>query len=70
MPDPIHITVNGAARELTAPHTLMHLIADLGLPVETLLIEHNESALLQHEIPKRLLKSGDRIEFLRIAAGG
>ncbi len=70
MADPIEISVNGATRVLTSPHTLMHLIEDLNIPVETLLIELNESALFQHEIPQRSLQPGDRIEMLRIAAGG
>jgi thiamine biosynthesis protein ThiS len=36
----------------------------------TVLIEHNQLALHQREWAERKLSEGDRIEFVRVVAGG
>jgi sulfur carrier protein len=46
------------------------LIEELRLPAETILIEHNTTALLRSDWPKTSLAEGDRIELLRVSAGG
>jgi thiamine biosynthesis protein ThiS len=46
------------------------LIDELNLPSATLLIEHNGNALRRNEWPTQDLGEGDRVELLRIAAGG
>jgi sulfur carrier protein len=40
------------------------------LPPQSILVEHNGLAVHQHEWPKRSLAEGDRIEFVRVVAGG
>ncbi|HEV3147676.1 MAG TPA: sulfur carrier protein ThiS [Chthoniobacterales bacterium] len=40
------------------------------LPPQTILIEHNGLALHRQEWPQRSLAEGDRIEFIRVVAGG
>ncbi|MGC1479157.1 MAG: sulfur carrier protein ThiS [Chthoniobacterales bacterium] len=54
----------------TSAHTIADLIAELSLPAETLLIEHNSRALLRSDWPTTSLADSDRIEFLQVAAGG
>ena len=63
------ITVNGEARQLKA-ETLSALVEELGLPAPLLLIEHNGLALRKSDWPDTALRDGDRIEILRISAGG
>lgn len=63
------IFVNGEARE-TAANTLPAFVTELGLPPEMLLIEHNGVALLRSDWPGISLSEGDRLEILRVAAGG
>jgi thiamine biosynthesis protein ThiS len=63
------IFVNGEVRE-TASDTLPDFVAELGLPPEMLLIEHNGTALLRSDWPAVSLSEGDRLEILRVAAGG
>jgi thiamine biosynthesis protein ThiS len=46
------------------------LVNTLGLVRETILIEHNGTALLRSEWLHTSLTSGDQIEILRVAAGG
>jgi len=65
----ISLQVNGDPRESTAA-TVTEFAAELGLPPELLLIEHNGVALTRSEWPETRLKDGDRLEILRVAAGG
>ena len=64
------LSLNGELREIPGIRTLPELVEALGLPAGALLIEHNGLALLRGEWADRPLAEGDRIEFLRITAGG
>lgn len=64
------ISLNGERyRPANAP-TIAALVTELKLIPETLLIEHNETALHRAEWSERALNEGDRIEFIRVVAGG
>ncbi len=64
------VEVNGDPREVEAGAELVAVVADLGLPAATVLIEHNGEALRREEWAGRLLSEGDRLEIIRIVAGG
>jgi len=64
------LIINGDAREVEGISSLPELIEALDLPAHSLLIEHNGVALHRREWSDRLIKEGDRLEFLRITAGG
>ena len=64
------LILNGDPRDIPGVATLPEFVDALGLPASALLIEHNGLALLRDEWPERPLADGDRIEFLRITAGG
>lgn len=64
------ITVNGEAREIARAQNVAELIDELGLPAPAILAEHNGLALRRNEWPTRSLTEGDRIELVRIVAGG
>jgi sulfur carrier protein len=64
------IFVNGEKCEALRATDVAGLIAELGLVPETLLIEHNGTALRRDEWPARKLAEGDRLELIRIVAGG
>ncbi len=65
------LRLNGEETELPGDlRTLPEVVAALGLAPETLLIEHNGTALHRAEWEGRLVKEGDALEILRIAAGG
>jgi thiamine biosynthesis protein ThiS len=64
------ISLNGDTRTIQTATNVEELIAELDLPAEMLLVEHNGLALRREEWKGRGLKDGDRIEMLRIAAGG
>lgn len=63
------LIVNGEAHE-THSSTLHGLVAELQLQPKTLLIEHNGTALRPSEWDSSIIENGDRIEFIRIVAGG
>ena len=64
------ITINGEPRALARATNIAELIAELGLPAPATLIEHNGLALRRDEWKDRALTEGDRIELVRIVAGG
>ncbi|MDD5199789.1 MAG: sulfur carrier protein ThiS [Terrimicrobiaceae bacterium] len=64
------IFLNGGPCELHASRTVAELVAELKLPAPTLLIEHNGTALHRSDWPAAALVEGDRIELLRVVAGG
>jgi len=64
------VWINGEPAEVEAITTIAELAAHYGLPPNTILIEHNATALHQREWIERPLGEGDRIEFVRVVAGG
>ena len=63
------LQINGETRTCAAAD-LAALVAELGLPAQTVLVEHNGEALRRDEWPGRVLGEGDRLEIIRIVAGG
>jgi sulfur carrier protein len=66
----MRITVNGEPREIVGARDVAELIDELGLPAPAILVEHNGLALRRDEWTSRALADGDRIELVRIVAGG
>jgi len=64
------ITLNGESRSIVAVETIAALVRELNLVPATLLIEHNGLALHREEWNSRSLREGDKIEFIRVVAGG
>ena len=65
----MNIWLNGEQKEVDAA-TVTDFVQSLALPAAALLIEHNGLALRRDEWPARTLQAGDRIEIIRIVAGG
>lgn len=64
------IHLNGEAADARGAATVADLVQRYQFPPESILIEHNGLALHRHEWPQRPLAEGDRIEFIRVVAGG
>lgn len=64
------IRINGSTHRFETGCTLPAIIKALGLAPETLLVEHNGTALHRSEWEGRPIAEGDTLELLRIAAGG
>ena len=64
------VWINGELAETNGATNIAELAAHYGLQPNTVLIEHNAIALHQREWVERLLTEGDRIEVVRVVAGG
>ena len=64
------ISLNGENADTRGAKTIKELVDRYELPPETVLIEHNGLALHRHEWPQQVLGEGDRVEFIRVVAGG
>ncbi len=64
------IFLNGETAECDAAGTVQDLITRHGLLPETTLVERNGVALRRGEWGTQKLQEGDRLEILRVAAGG
>ncbi len=63
------LVLNGKEREVAATNA-HDLVAELGLPLAAALVEHNGTALLRSEWVETKLQNGDRLEIIRMVAGG
>ncbi len=66
----ISIFVNGHARQVGAATTLGELAESCRLDPKRVLVELNLQTLPRDDWPARTLQHGDRVEFIRVVAGG
>jgi len=64
------ISVNGEAVDARDAKTIAELIDSYQLLPQSIVVEHNGLAVHRHEWSERSLAEGDRIEFVRVVAGG
>ena len=64
------IQLNGDGHEVLAGSTLPELLAALDLPPQSVLVEHNGTALFRTDWPGVRFADGDRLEIIRVVAGG
>jgi thiamine biosynthesis protein ThiS len=66
----MRISLNGEQTDSRGAATVAELITRFELPPEAVLVEHNGVALHRREWPQKALADGDRIEIIRVVAGG
>jgi len=64
------ISLNGESVETRRAETIAELINRYQLPPQSILVEHNGLTVNRHEWSERSLAEGDRVEFIRVVAGG
>lgn len=64
------VLLNGEMSDCEGCLTVAQLIQRHGLSPETTLVEHNGVALRPCDWAERVLHENDRLEILRVAAGG
>ena len=64
------ISLNGERVDAREAKTIAQLIDRYHLPPQSILVEHNGLAVHRHEWVERSLAEGDRVELIRIVAGG
>lgn len=66
----MRLTVNGESREVEDGTAVAGLIESLGLPVGSVVVERNGTALVPSEHGEVVLEDGDVLELVRAVAGG
>ena len=66
----VTVFANGKARQVSAEKTVAEMVRDLKLTPATVLVERNGRALLRQEWEKERVEHGDRLEFVKVVAGG
>ena len=66
----VTISLNGERVDAREAKTVAQLIDRYQLPPQSILVEHNGLAVHRHEWAERSLAEGDRVELIRVVAGG
>ena len=66
----VTVFANGKARQVSAEKTVAEMVRDLKLTPAAVLVERNGRALLRQEWEKERVEHGDRLEFVKVVAGG
>ncbi|MCX7866568.1 sulfur carrier protein ThiS [Limisphaera sp. VF-2] len=64
------VIANGKPIEAQLPCSLEEFLRAQGLPPRSVVVEHNGEAVPPSEFPRRQVQAGDRLEIVRIVAGG
>lgn len=64
------VIANGEKIEVRLPCSLEQFLRARGLFPRTVVVEHNGEAVSPSEFAQRPIVSGDRLEIVRVAAGG
>ena len=66
----LKISLNGETADAREAKTIAELIERYQLPSQCILVEHNGLAVHPREWSEHPLAEGDRIELIRVVAGG
>jgi thiamine biosynthesis protein ThiS len=64
------VIANGKTIEATVPCSIEAFLRAQKLLPRSVVVEHNGEAVAPSEFPSRTLKAGDRLEIVKIVAGG
>ncbi len=64
------VTANGQKVAAALPCTLEEFLKSQQLPPRSVVVEHNGEAVAPSEFSRRQLQAGDRLEIVKIVAGG
>lgn len=64
------LTANGKSVEAQLPSTLEQFLVSQNLMPRSVVVEHNGEAVAPSEFAERQVNAGDRLEIVKIVAGG
>ena len=67
---PSAVIANGISIPAPLPCSIETFLLAQQLPPRSVVVEHNGEAVAPSEFPGRQLQAGDRLEIVRIVAGG
>ena len=65
-----YVIANGQQVKAALPCTLDEFLVAQKLPPRSVVVEHNGEAVAPSEFAQRTLAAGDRLEIVKIVAGG
>ena len=68
--EPGYVTANGQRMEVRLPCTITEFLLAQKLPPRSVVVELNGEAVAPSEFAQRPLRAGDRLEIVKIVAGG
>jgi sulfur carrier protein len=66
----VTVFANGKARQVESDQTVEEMVRQMKLAPSSVLVERNGEALLRQEWGERKVEHGDRLEIVRVVAGG
>ena len=69
MNEPV-VIANGQPVPVTVPCTIEQFLLARGLPPRSVVVEQNGEAVAPSEFGRRAVSPGDRLEIVRVVAGG
>lgn len=66
----ITVFANGKAQQVATGKTVAEMIREMRLVPASVLVERNGEALLRQEWEEEKVEHGDRLEFVKVVAGG
>ena len=69
-PSSPHVIANGQPLAAQLPCTLQEFLAAQQFLPRSVVVEHNGEAVAPSEFSERIVRPGDRLEIVRIVAGG
>lgn len=64
------VTINGEARRVPGPATLLELLAHLGLDPRSVVVERNREIVRRVRLGETAVVDGDSIELVHFVGGG
>jgi thiamine biosynthesis protein ThiS len=64
------VMANGERVAVDVPCSLESFLVSRGVPPRSVVVEHNGEAVAPSEFGEREIRQGDRLEIVRIVAGG
>ena len=64
------VIANGKAVSVQLPCSLENFLLAQGLRPRSVVVEHNGEAVAPSEFSRRQLRAGDRLEIVKVVAGG
>ena len=65
-----HVIANGQAVQAAVPCSIHEFLVAKGLLPRSVVVEHNGEAVAPSQFGKRKIHHGDRLEIVKIVAGG
>ncbi|HSH94989.1 MAG TPA: sulfur carrier protein ThiS [Roseimicrobium sp.] len=65
-----NVIANGQSKAVSLPSSIEQFLVSQGLLPRSVVVEHNGNAVAPSEFSLRQLAAGDRLEIVKIVAGG